>query len=154
MQFESMLSDDLIDELNKYEEEHNEAATKRIYEILNGRNDIEDDFWREVFYESEEWVIRIISGVRNPLSIHEAFLIQSNKLFRKILNKYKINMDDVESVIDILSEECNNKKIKILLKKFKRDKLQELSHYFENDGRVLCLIKDEIIKRTKIGAVF
>ena len=151
MEFENILSDKLVDLLNEYEEKHDETAVKEIYKILNDRNDMEGDFWREVFYDSDDWVIRIIASVRKPLIIHDVFLIQSNLLFQEVLNNYNVNMDGVECVFENLLDDCgpeDTRKIKLILKKLKKSQLQDLAQTFMNEKNLSIFIHNEITKRT------
>ena len=117
-------SDKLIDMLCDYENQDNIEKVAMIYDILARRNDVESDFWRECFYESEDKFIPIIVEAKaryNQLSIHDVQLIQNMNLFKQALNRSDIEMDDYEAVLECLEEDLPDTSEKINLIKQKVD---------------------------------
>lgn len=83
----------------------NSKAVRKCYEEIWKREDeVEGDYWREIFYDSPEWIIEIVASVKE-LTIHDAYLVKSLPLFEKLIKRDDINMDDYEAVLEVLEEE-------------------------------------------------
>lgn len=121
-ELKKLSTDDLIDKLYDAEKDEDHILTKKIYKIICKRDDAEGDFWRECFYESAEWVIRIIASVKKPLTIHDTFLIKNFKLFKEIMETYEVDTEGYDAVLENLEDDDditqgNLKKIKYIRKK-------------------------------------
>lgn len=138
MDYDKIKSDDLIDMLDDLEAKKNAASIKAIYKILNDRDDSEGDFWREVFYDSPEWILRIILSVRNPLTIHDVCLIQSDELFAEVLDTYNVDMDGVEGVIERFDEKPEEaERAKLILSRLTKIQLKTLFEFFKGSYQEL-----------------
>lgn len=114
---------DLLEKLEYYEDLKNKDKVTEIYQILqqrsidyHGENTVESDFWREVYSESPNWVISIVSHIR-PLTIHDIALVKSSQMFEALLSREDLDMEGYEDVIESLmdeDDETNNKRIEMI----------------------------------------
>ena len=114
---------DLLGELEVHEKAQDKTKVTEIYKILqersigvHGDDSIQDDFWREVYSESPDWVIEIVSNIR-PLTIHDIHLVSSDQMFETLLSRPDLNMEGYEAVIESLEDEQterNNNRIRLI----------------------------------------
>lgn len=89
--------------------DENKDKMRLIYKILSSRHDVENDFWREVFQENNTTELEIIAEELdkvNKLDIHKLGVMKNLDLFRSFMNKFNVNMDGYEMVIEFLEDMC------------------------------------------------
>ena len=97
----------LIDQCAKEEAKgpSNTEAIRDVYRKLAEQDEIDCEFWIEVFHESPDWIIEIVASVK-PLTIHDIALIKTVSLFEKLLYEDDVNMDNWETVVEYLEEDA------------------------------------------------
>lgn len=101
--------DELASEISILEQTDTPANRNRIRDILGMlRNNIEEDFWRELMFESPGWVIDIAAEVLQGLYPDLIMLIPDLELFKKYLYNSDPNLwitEDMRETIDELEPE-------------------------------------------------
>jgi hypothetical protein len=144
----------LIGLLCDYETNNDVKNVKKIYRILNTRQDLESDFWRESFNDDHDWVVRIVLECRKPLSIHDVMLIQSETLFEEALETYKIDMKDFSAIMECIDNDdvyYSEKRIKLVCKYLRKEELEECISYLEKEKNCLNRFLDMYENLLKIA---
>ncbi len=126
MDYETQLNE-IIERLSQCIDEHNEDMVRKAYEdiLVIGT---ENDFWCEVFYESEDWDIKIAAEVKRKhrdengktsLNISDLCLIRNFELFSELLQG-EVDMDPVEQCLEALQDEGDTKKIQLISRKLQQ----------------------------------
>lgn len=133
MEYRLMDHEQLADVLYRAETNSDSEKVKKIYEELNERDDIDGDFWKDVFSESEQWVLEIVIEVRNPLYLHEVILIPDDDVFEAVMNDYNIKMTDIDNIVKDLVIKGNKERLKIILQCLDTEEFNRIIQMIKKD---------------------
>jgi hypothetical protein len=108
--------EELIEALCRYEGARDQSTTKEIYKEIIKRDRIGAGFWREVYADSANWIIDLVTKLRQP-RLSEIVLVRSNEKFKELVTKNNIDMGDYDGVMDALEEENDTYRINLIREK-------------------------------------
>jgi hypothetical protein len=105
-------TDDLIlilEEVLKIDGDPNYQTVRAIYTRIIEIGDVGEDFWRETFYDGDEFEITTIADVKR-LTVHDLALIQADALVSKLMILHNdIDMTDLQTIIDEVEDMGENR---------------------------------------------
>jgi hypothetical protein len=115
--YSELSTDELIEMIDDYSEEHNVEKVTELYHIISQRDDVESEFWIDAL-SGALWIADILDNVsiKQQLSIHDVILIPIDT-FEKFIKRedVDIDMDGYECALKNLEDDGEIRKIELIM---------------------------------------